>query len=180
MQHQQEVYPLTLQIFMKTKGFTLVETIVYALIVAILFFVVTNTLIVLMRVYNDSRAVRALQDSGLTAIERISREIKQAKSVDLVQSQFGSHPGVLVLVKEEDDGSQSTVQIKMWNGVSVGLFSDDATGPITNPDVEVAEFMFFRGDTGLSDIVRLQLTLRSRGRMETFYTSAIVRGSYSN
>jgi type II secretory pathway pseudopilin PulG len=162
----------------RKRGFTLAEIVVYASIVALLFFVVSNTLIVLMRVHNDSRAIRALQESGLTTIERLGREIRDANSVS-GSSVLNTNPGTLI-ISQDVNGTASSVQFSVSNGALRMSRGGVDQGPISGSNVTVSNFIVRKSDNGPSDLVKVELTLQSRGKTESFYTSALLRGSYSN
>jgi type II secretory pathway pseudopilin PulG len=156
----------------KNRGYMLAETIVYVTIVAILFFVVSFTLVALIKVYAESRATRALQENGLTSIERMGREIQRAKSVTV-----WSPTEVSTVI--EIGGSDTT--IILWkNGNALFISSDEGSGPLTGSDTVVTNLLFRKSVSGGIEMVKIELTLQAKDKTETFYTSVIARGTYAD
>src|SRR3989338_4825705 len=89
-------------------GYSLIEMVVYAAILATLAVFVSDTTIVSFKAFNQSRTNRRIVIDAETALERIVRESRMASSVDEIQSVFDSDSSVLVLnsqVSAEDPTS---------------------------------------------------------------------------
>jgi len=165
------------------KGFTLIETVIYTAILGLLLAVAVSSLVLILNLYTRFDVRRDIQDSALTSLDRMTREIRNAASVSTSGSSFGAHPGILVTSVNEG-GTPITRQFSLDNGV-LHLYEDGADqGPLTSSDVEVVSFILHRGQTSYSEVVRLQLQLQAGNgdnqETKTFYTSTVLRGSYND
>ncbi len=89
------------------KGYTLVEAIIYIAILAILSIVFISLLFTMTQSYTKFRLERDLASSASLGLERLARETRQAKSIDLA-STLGSHPGRLFLKTTDSAGAATT------------------------------------------------------------------------
>lgn len=160
----------------KKKGFSLLETIVYVTILAVLLVVVVNTLLIVGRAYGTVSASRALNRSTVAALDRITHEIRQATSISGTGTVFGSDPSVVTL-----DSAGVQISIGVNNGV-LQITEDGITQDITADDVTVTSFIAEQIITGRSDGVKMTIGMAAgegnQSRSETFYISALLRGGY--
>ena len=152
--------------FLDTKGFTLVEMVVYVAIVAVVLLVVVNMVLVIARSSKEFRVSRNIQNAAITAIERISRDIQ----------------GSLYLDVKDNTGTDKTIEYILSNG-QINLEEDGINlGPITPNNVEVTSLVFYVGSTGLSQMIRAEIGITSSigtvSKSENFYITAVARGSY--
>lgn len=160
----------------------MIEALVYTVIVALLFVVVINTLLVIINVYRSSSAYNSIQNSAITSFERITREIRNASGVSLSGSSFDTSPGVLVLSSTDDDGDPITVEFSVV-GDRLHLIEDGVDqGPLTSNDVEITDLVFRFAQATSSQLIRTEMTLQSgeeeAERSEIFQISTVLRGSY--
>ena len=163
----------------KRRGFSLVEMIIYlALLAAVTIFLVDG-ISSLTKSYADFRLAKAVSTSASSALQRILYEVRQASSINLGQSTFGSTPGQLTLVDMDATGATSTVAFSVSGGqlhVSRGGVDE---GPLTLSTVSVTNFTLTLLQNSMSSGVRIALTLQSsfglKTRTETFYTTAVTR-----
>ena len=161
------------------RGATLVEVLIYILILSVLSVVVINLFVVMMRSFFDFRQTRQITHSASVALERMVRETRRATAIDLAQSNLGIHPGRLIL--QMSDGSVLT--FTLTDGT---LTIQAGTGPtisLTAPGVAVSDLVFRAFSTPVSKAVKIDLTLtatRPGGgvRSANFYGTAVLRGSY--
>lgn len=163
------------------KGFSLMEMLIYIAILVLIMIVVLNILFNIISSQKKFKSARSVENSAAYTLERINREIRNAQSVDITTSVFGTNPGVLKLIGTDINGnsriveffvSSSTVHIKE-NGVDLGRLSQ-ADGMVTN-------LIFTHITNTHSDSVRTVVTFESgtstNYRSENFYTTTILRGS---
>lgn len=173
-----------LQISMnKKEGFTLLEVLIYTAVLAMLLIIVSKSLIVVISTYRAFDARRDIQDSAISSIERITREIRNAGSVSTSGSAFGSNPGSLVISVNEE-GTPVTREFSISNG-RLHLYEDgNDLGPLTSADVEVQNLIFYHLTTENSELVKIELGLvAGEGKNQvnkSFFFSTVLRGSYAN
>src|SRR3989344_5301997 len=82
--------------FLKRKnGFTLIEMVVYTTIVAIIFVVAVNTILLTSAAWGSARVKRNILNQGNAALELMLREIRLADSINTNGSTFGVNPRIL-------------------------------------------------------------------------------------
>ena len=159
------------------EGFALVEILIYLSVLLIVAGGLVTTFLSLDTVLLRNRDDRELTESASQSLERMVRAIRNADAVNAGQSTFGSSPGALALVEGATTTrffeSGGTLRMSL-NGVELGpLTSDDVT-------LDAITFTHYAGTT--TDLVRVALTLSKAGlsatTTKTFYTSAVLRGSY--
>ena len=160
-----------------TKGFSLIEMVVYVSILAIVFVVVINTLLIISRSYSSIKVSLDINNSATVSVERIIGEIRKANSVNLIQSTFDSNPGRLVLNTTDDAGALLIVDFYLENNTlklkEGGLFSGDLTS-----DVDVTNLVFRRITNETSEAVKIEMELSNGNKNKVFYNTAVLRGSY--
>lgn len=162
-------------------GMSLLETIIYVSVLALMLSVVVGSLISLMRSVKFSNVARSLNQSAEISMEKIVREIREANNVDAA-SVFGTNPGQLVLNTLDDAGSPTTMKIFLNGGV---LSAQEGTGtimPLVATGVSATNLVFRQITTAKSKAIKVEMTLQSSvGNYqisENFYDTAILRGSY--
>ncbi len=158
------------------------EMLIYLAIFTMLSILVINSLITVMTSFATTRTNRDLLESGSTAIERISREIRQAKTVDTTNSTLGSSPGVLQLNSTDSSGNALLVKFSVSSGAlnmyTGGTLKDNLLGQ----NITVNSLVFRRISTTNSEAVKIELTLQDNSSKTTktanFYDTVILRGGY--
>jgi len=169
--------------FNAPKGFTLIEIIIYVLLLSIIVVVVVNVFFSETNAWGHARAERIATDAGKLIMERIIQEVRLARSIDTSQSILGSHPGKLFLNTFESATStiQTTLEIfldgtelKMKRGAQAAI---SLSGPI-----KVTQLIFFHMASEKSSLVRLNLTIETSGskftKIKNFTSATILRNSY--
>ncbi len=163
-------------------GFSLVETIIYIGLLILIIVAVVNMLIGMSKAYGFMRLSTQIQTSAIDSLDRVVREIRNAKSVDTAGSTLGTSPGVLTLNSTDDTGSAVTYQFLVSGGVLRIKQNGVDQGPLTLPNVTVSNLVFQRMATGVSQAVKIEMTLvagsGSMTRTAKFYGTAILRDSY--
>jgi len=70
-------------VMQRQKGFTLVEFLIYIAILVVVMTVVATALIGLGRAYAKAKAIRAVNQAGVHVLDRITREARKAKTIDV-------------------------------------------------------------------------------------------------
>lgn len=163
-----------------TKGFSLIEMLIYTALMTFFMVVSVNSGIILTGAYARARTTRLLNNAALSSLTKITNETRASSAVNAA-SVVSSNPGILVLSQETPSGSQ-TVEFYVENGRLLFKRGGVLVGGITPAGVTVDEIFFYRTASGTKESVRTKLTLTAdiggNERTETFYTSANLRGSY--
>ncbi len=161
----------------KTKGFTLVESLIYVFLASLLLVVLFTLLLNFMRVFITFRAERMVTHSATVAIDRLFKEIRQADEIDASNSIFATNPGYLAL----DQNQLNPTSFYLTDGVLMMQDNSGSEVSLTDQAVTATNLIFHQINTTRSQAVRFELTLRdnqSSPRYYNFYGTAVLRGSY--
>jgi type II secretory pathway pseudopilin PulG len=164
---------------LKKNGFSLVETLIYVAILAVISTVIINMLLSFTSTYKTVVALRVAEHSAIDAMERMTREIRSSNSVDTGNSTLGISPGVLTL--QTYSGALSTTT-KFY--VSSGVLKMDVNGayfgPLTLSNATVNSLVFRLLDNGFSQAVKIDLsitgTVGAVTKTKTYHSTVILRG----
>lgn len=166
-------------------GLSIIETLIYVALVALILVVITNTLVSLTRSDRAIKAHRAIEESFVSSLDRMVREIRDSISVDATSNlgvNLSVNPGGLVLNSLEYDGDPRVVEFFVENGVIKMKENSVVSGPLMPNSASVANLTFRLLDSGFSKAVRIELTLESGEGADLsrkdVTTTAILRGSY--
>ena len=153
------------------------ETIVYIAILAFLFFMVVETLTTIARTYRATAVTRSLSSSGMNALDRISRDIRNAASVDQVQSVLNINPGKLVLIN-----GATTTEFYVEGGLISIRENGVSKGSVTLDSSTTTNLIFRLVTTPKSSAVKIEMSLQSGDgtslKAANFYNTVVLRGSY--
>lgn len=165
-----------------TKGFTLVEMIIYVAFFAVLSVLSVNATILVMRSFYTLRITQNISQSATTAMERLSREIRNAYDIDTTNSTFSSSPGRLTLKTKDAGGANTTVEfyVDASNQLNMKVGGVDQ-GSLLVKSVSVANLTFTSLSTLNSKAVKVEMTLSdtrsSIARTIKLYDTIVIRGS---
>ncbi len=172
--------PILNQLRRRQPGFTLLETLFYIALFTLLFAIIIQTLLTIGGTHQRIAALKHINDAGLTGMERLVREVRDADHIVLDQSDLGVTDGRLTLAYKADDTDTRSFYLaeeRLYldrNGVK--------EGPLTSRDARVTALTFHRVNATSSEAVRIELAIEAtstdRVLAETFYNTAILRGSY--
>lgn len=163
----------------RTKGFTLVETVIYVALVSAISVSIVTTLLLLTKSWSTIKISKNINTAAVTTFERMTREIRNAESVDQAASTLDSTPGTLKI-----NTASSTITFSLASNT---LWIQQGTGSLarlTPSTVTPTNLRFRRISTSQSEAVRIEMELQSSALGKTitqsFYTTVILRGTYSN
>jgi len=163
-------------------GYSLVEIMVYLAIFTALSVLVINSFIVILSSFNITNMNRKLLESGVVSMERISREIRQAKNIDIANSSLGSSPGILQLNSTDGSGNSMIIKFIDENGNLYLYKNNTLQGNLLGQNVTITSLIFNRISTTQGEAVKIKVTLQYSGghktKSENFYNTVILRGSY--
>ena len=170
---------------MKTQnknGFSIVEIMVYLAIFTALSILVINSFIVILSSFNTTNMNRKLLESGIVSMERVSREIRQAKNIDIVNSSLGSNPSILQLNSTDSSGNSIIIKFMDENG-NLNLYKNNTLqGNLLGQNITITSLIFNRISTTQSEAVKIKITLQYSGghktKSENFYDTVVLRGGY--
>ena len=160
------------------RGYSIVEILVYLAIFTAISILVINLFITILSSFNATNANRKLLESGQMSMERITKEIRQAKNIDIANSTND------LLQLNSVDSSGNNIVIKLANvGGNLNLYKDNVLiGSLFSENVSLTNLVFRRIATIHGEAVKIEMTLRySDGRnikSENFYNTVILRGEY--
>ena len=163
----------------KTKGFSIIEVVIYLAIFTSLSIVVINSFLIVLSTFSTIRSNHDLLDSGSIAMDRISHEVRQSKSIDTGKSLFDTNSGVLHL-NSVNEGSYTEFSI-VENNLNL-LKDDESIGDLLAKNIIINKLIFRHIITTNSEAVKIEIELqdtRSKTlRKENFYNTIVLRGAY--
>jgi len=127
------------------KGFTLIEVLVYVAVLSIIILTVSGFLIWTMRSNTKAKVMKETQDNARRAMEIMTYEIKEAKSIYTPTSVFGSHPGQLSLeIKKYLPEGEDNTYIDFYLCENQLCLKKESKNPIalTSDRVKVSNLVF--------------------------------------
>ncbi len=170
----------------KQKGFMLVEMIVYMTIMVVIMLAIVNVIILIAESNKYSSIETNIKNSAISGMEEMTREIRNAVSIDDVQSDFDSTTdGILFLNTLDQDGNNKTIKFYLQDKIlkeDIGGVATSTTGILTTKDVEILSMTFKKIDTINSKAVKIEMIFSGSDRglikNENFYSTIVLRGSY--
>ena len=164
-----------------SRGYSLLEVIMYVVILGALLVLTVNILMVMLRSFAGFQLIRELNQSAIVSLDRWSRAVHEATSVDAINSVLGTHPGHLILNTTAVDGSPATLEFFL-NNQTMMIKAGGVTASSTSQQGALSTLVFRQINTPHSQAVRVELTLEARRaglrRTGVYTTTAILRGSY--
>ncbi len=164
------------------KGFSLIEVIIYVALLAVLIGAITWSIGSILHTYNRMKDERDMESSAISSMDRMVKEIRNAKSVDLLHSATSTSNGYLTLNGFDSVGSSTVIKFYLSNS---RVYVDQAgiqLGPLTLENILVPSLVFRYFTNASSSGVKIELGLQSSSStpVNYFYDSAILRNSYQN
>lgn len=164
------------------KGFSLVEMVIYAVILSILTIVTINSTFSIVRSFTEFRVARDLNSSASSLVERVTREIRTAHGIDGAQSTFDASPGRLTLLTKDSGGADTTVEFYVENGILKIKEGGVAMGALISSSTAVTNFVVRSLSNPKSSAIKTELGLTAtRGGISksgNFYSTILLRGGY--
>jgi Tfp pilus assembly protein PilW len=164
----------------KIRAFSLVETIIYLAIFTMVSILVINSFITVMSSFATTRSNRSLLEAGISSMERMSREIRQASSIDLANSNLGL--GTLQLNSIDINDNLTTIKFKKENSTLNIYQAGTLSGSLVDQNIVVDSLIFRRIATAHGEAIKIEMILsdaRSKiNKTESFYNTIILRGGY--
>jgi len=164
-----------------TTGFSIIELMVYISVFTFISILVINMFISVSSAFVEIKSNHELARSGSALLEKMTREIKWANSID-GGSTLGTAPSTLILNGTDSSGTARSVTFNVSSG-KVHLTENAVdTGSLLTSSVTVDSFLVRQITTTTSSAVRIEATLTftraNSSRTETFYSTVALRGGY--
>lgn len=163
-------------------GISLIEAIISIAILAVMMVVITKGMSAFLVAYRNVKEVRKLENSALSAMDRIIREVRNAESVDTTNSSLSSANGVLVLNTTDSSGSAMTVKFYLSGNKIYVEENGISLGPITATGISITSLTFRLISTPVSQAVKVEMSILDVGASpdlyRSFFDTALLRGSY--
>lgn len=159
-------------------GSSLLELIIYISLFVVLSLAMVRSLISMTNSFKSVQANLLLSTNGGAVLERMSREIALAESIDTANSTFGSNPGVLQFTYTSN-GTQ-TIKFMVVNGTLKFYRGGALIGNLTGPNITVTNLVFNNITTINGGAIKISLTLQDTKSLksESFYLTVKERGTY--
>lgn len=163
---------------LKTKGYTLLETVVYIGIFIVILVAVIDMLVTLSKSFSRVRAYNEVRVSGMNAVERMAREIRTATSRD-----SASTADDLLIHTTDEAGTAKIVEL-YWDSTAKSVVIVDNginKGTLTGSSTEVTNLVFRNASTPKGDVIKIEMTARSKKLTDIsakFYDTIVMRGGY--
>ena len=165
----------------RRRGFTLVEALVYTAVLAIVAGIVVEILVGMTRASARVQLARRINHSAQISLERLTREIRNAQSVNGASSIFNTHPGRLSLTTLNALGLPTTIEFSLTS-TTLQVTEGSSVSNLTPKNVDVTNLVFRPFNSTNSQGIKVELELSAAQgratRTEMFYTGAVLRGSY--
>ena len=157
------------------RGYATVELLFYIALFAVLALAVINGMLMMTRAFREVSVQSELLQSG-NVMEKISREIKQAMSINTIT---GSS---LTLNTKDSSGANKTVQFNLSGSDLQFLENTVLTGNLNNPNISVSNLSFAEITTTQGKAVKVSFSVLSTNdklnRSKNFYNTIVLRGNY--
>lgn len=148
------------------EGYSLLELVVYIAIFSMVAIIIIQSLLYSIRTYAVAQSYRRLQSDGELVLERLTRDIRNAEST--ATGTFGTTTSTLILdLPLGGATAQSTYQIS--SGVLTAT-TNGSTVALTSNNVVVDSFTVHSVVSGSDQLVRIRITLRTNGKVQTSST----------
>ena len=163
----------------ENSGFSLVEMIIYVALLAVLVGAVTWSIASILHSYNRMKDERSVENSAVASMDRMIKEIRNSKSIDLAHSATSTANGYLTLNDFDSSGNPTTIKFYLQNN---RIYVDQGgvqLGPLTLENTTVPSLVFRYFTNASSTGVKVEMAIQaSTTPVDYFYDSAILRGSY--
>ena len=166
----------------RSGGYTLVETVVYVGLVAVVLLAIVGTSYSISTSHKRAREYLDINSAAISAFSRFSRDIRRANTIDLPDSTLGASSGRLTLMMRKQDGSYDRTTFYL-NADQVKVNQNGVyEGDVTQANMTVSNLTFRRFLIGTTTAMRIEMTIAPSASSTVpalnFYGTYVMRGSY--
>ena len=163
----------------ESSGFSLVEIIIYVAMLAILIAAITWSIASILHSYNRMKDERSVENSAMAAIDRMEKEIRNSKSVDLLNTATSTSNGYLTLNDFDSSGTPEIIKFYLLNNRIYVDQNGSELGPLTLENTLVSSLVFRYFSNASSTGIKIEMAIQASSTpVDNFYDSAVLRGSY--
>ena len=157
-------------------GYSLIETLFYVALFAVLSIAIINSLIYMVRYFKETKINRELS-SAATIVEKISREIRQSNNINNISATS------IEIVTEGDGGVATKTLDFTLSGTNLQLLENNSlVGNLNSQNISVTAVTFGQITTVAGKAVSIAITVRSnsdvQNRTVDFHDTVVIRGLY--
>lgn len=162
-----------------TSGISMIETLVYVTLVALVLTFTVNVLLTVSKTFANLRLSKGMNVSANIILDRIIRETRAAETVVTEESIFDVHPGKLTVSRTLPDNSTTKTTFFIEDN-TIKLWRDGSTiGPLSVNNVTVDSFIISHATSTHSDTVNIDInivgSLGTIVRTGNYHTVAVTR-----
>ena len=163
----------------KNRGYSLIEIIIYIGIFALISVVVVNSFIHSVSASKTAFAKRNLLETGNSAMERMTREIRLADTIIDANSVFDTGSGILEISSVPPTGGTRVIKFKIDSGVVNMYEGGTLYGSVSGSQAVVSTLIFRKITTAQGKAIKIEMTVTdSLGYTSNFYNTVGLRGVY--
>ncbi len=167
------------------RGVSIVETLVYIALFTMLLIGIVQGLYTLTASYKNVRVYRSIELAAISAMDRMTRDIRSATSINTSQTSYNVSQGALSLSTYDSSGNPLTVRYYLATTTARIMLEENGVslGPITPNDVAVDSLIFKSYSTTTSSAIKIEIIISNSTSTpvdfsQNFYGTAILRGTY--
>ncbi len=161
--------------FKNKKGFTLLEMVFYVALFSLVSLILVQAIITMIASFRETQVTADINQAN-QVLERMSREIRQAQSINTITASS------LKLDTTDSSGNPATITFTL-SGTDIELSQNDVLiGDLNSTNLKITSLAFTQITTTNSSAIKLTATVGSNRygstRTANFYDTLVLRGSY--
>jgi hypothetical protein len=165
----------------KNKGFTLIETIVYAAGIVLILGAISAFLFYMYDWYRNVTIVPRIDRIGVSMVDRISREVRTGATINTSESDFSTSTGSITFTTSPTP-TATTTYFGLENGRIAYKINGGATEYISPSDITITSLYLTNASSPQSSYIKIDMTitynLKGQVQNRTYSGLAILRQSY--
>ena len=142
------------------KGFTLVETLIYVAIFALVSTALISFILNILNIHAKNYVEQEVEANARMALDIISGRIRAASDINIGTSVFGSDPGLISLAMADVSKNPTIIDLSADNGTLRIKEGTSAYVNLTSSGVKITNLVFTHlSQTALRDNIRVEITV---------------------
>jgi type II secretory pathway pseudopilin PulG len=171
---------ILIKIFLRQKsGFTLVETLIYLAIFILLSAGILDVFFAIQKTNRNVTILNNLNINAVSVLEKITKETREATSVDLANSIFGANSGVLQINTLDDSNVPHIIKFYKDNNLVKMDLDGQYFGPLMTDSATSTALIFTLATSTAGTLIKTELDLISGQEIyqksDKFYEAVMLR-----